>query len=90
MRQVNVYPNPFYSKISIELSSEGYENAIVSLTNDGNQIIKMFSWPLKPGTNKTALETLDALSEGTYTIAIKEETGKIISSVLIDKQPKKT
>lgn len=85
MDKLNVYPNPFKSRISLEVSSLYNENAIVSMVDSQEKIIKMFSWYLKTGTNKTSLDGLAALPSGTYRIILKDTNGTAIGDVSITK-----
>jgi hypothetical protein len=86
MDRVTVYPNPFQSRISLEVSSLHNETAIVSMLNDQARIIKMFSWYVKAGTNKTSLDGLASLPTGAYTILLRDTSGNIISETKITKE----
>lgn len=85
MISMNIYPDPFTAKISLEVTCNAYESTIVSLLDNQNKIIKMFSWQLKPGTNKTSLESLGSLPQGDYYLNMKDINGTIISKKLIQK-----
>ena len=73
--QVSIYPNPFISSLSFEVTVESNVTAIVQMLNQDLKIIRMLSWHLKKGTNKTTIEDLDALPAGTYYIDIKNPDG---------------
>src|ERR1044072_3483311 len=85
MDKVTVYPNPFQSRISLEVSSLHSETAVVSMLNNKERIIKMFSWYIKAGTNKTSLDGLSSLPAGTYLIQLRDTSGNIISETPITK-----
>ncbi len=86
MRQFNIYPNPFSHRISLEISSEEKETVIVSLLSKSGSIIRMFSWPLKPGINVTSLDGLRNLPAGEYGIQFKDTSGNILNTVAINKE----
>jgi coproporphyrinogen III oxidase-like Fe-S oxidoreductase len=86
MDRVTVYPNPFQSRISLEISSLHNETAIVSMLNSQNKIIKMFSWYIKAGTNKTSLDGLASLPADTYRILLTDTNGGAISETKIIKK----
>ncbi len=74
--QVSVYPNPFDTILSFEVVVENNESAILRMLDQKQKIIKMISWTLKKGTNKTSFDNLDPLPPGNYYIDIKNMDGK--------------
>ena len=74
--QVTIYPNPFASTLSFEVVVEHNESAIVRMLDQKQKIIKMMSWNLKRGTNKTSFDDLQGLPAGSYYIDIKNMEGK--------------
>ncbi len=74
--QVSVYPNPFHTTLSCEVVVENNEFAILRMLDQKQKIIKMLSWSLKKGTNKTSFNDLDFLPPGNYYIDIKNIDGK--------------
>lgn len=74
--QVSILPNPFLSTLSIEVIVENNSSAIVQLMDQHLKIIKMMSWDLKKGTNKTSIDNLDNLPAGDYYVDIKNIDGK--------------
>ena len=86
MEQVTVYPNPFISKISLEITSLDNKTAIVSLLNSQERIIKMFSWNVKAGMNKTSINGLGSLPAGTYRLVLKETNGTPLHDTKITKE----
>lgn len=86
MYNVKVYPSPFVNRISIEVSCNHAETSIVSMMNQDQKIIKMFSWHLKPGINKTTLDGLSSLEPGSYYIDLKDLSGNVAVSTSVDKQ----
>lgn len=74
--QVSIYPNPFLSTLSVEVIVEHNASAIVQMLDQGLKIIKMLSWNLKKGTNKTSIDDLEDLPAGNYYVDIKNSDGK--------------
>ncbi len=74
--QVSIYPNPFEYNLSFEVIVENNESTIVRMLDEKHKIIKMMSWNLKKGTNKTSFDNLQALPSGNYYIDIKDMEGK--------------
>ncbi|MFQ3575937.1 MAG: fibronectin type III domain-containing protein, partial [Cytophagales bacterium] len=76
------YPNPFKESISIDISSKGFDNATVEVS-DLNGIRKFEKvYELNGGANKINLsykEVWNSLSKGTYILKIKRESGKFDS-----------
>lgn len=72
---VSIYPNPFVSSLSFEVIVENNFSAIVQLLDQDLKIIRMLSWLLKKGTNKTTIEDLELLPAGTYYVDIKNHDG---------------
>ncbi|MEO5998970.1 MAG: hypothetical protein ABIQ00_20025 [Chitinophagaceae bacterium] len=73
--QVSIYPNPFISSLSFEVIVENNVSAIVQMLDQDLKIIRMLSWLLKEGSNKTTIEDLEFLPAGTYYIDIKNHEG---------------
>lgn len=74
--QVNIYPNPFLTTLSVEVVVETNSSAIVRMLDHDQKIIKMLSWNLKRGSNKTSLNDLDSLPAGAYFLDIKNMDGE--------------
>ena len=74
--QVSIYPNPFLSTLSFEVTVEHNASAIVQMLDVDLKIVKMLSWNLKKGTNKISLDDLGALPAGNYYVDIKNIDGK--------------
>ena len=83
--QVSIYPNPFASTLSFEVVVEANESAIVRMLDQKQKIIKMMSWNLKKGTNKTSFNDLQSLPSGTYYIDIKNMAGNNMFNMKVDK-----
>lgn len=76
--QISVYPNPFGSTLSFEVVVQQDESVIVRMLDQKQRIIKLMSWSLKKGTNKTSFDDLDELPSGNYYIDITGSEGKTL------------
>ncbi|MEJ7736550.1 MAG: T9SS type A sorting domain-containing protein [Chitinophagaceae bacterium] len=83
--QVSIYPNPFASSLSFEIIVENNEATIIRLLDQKQKIIKMISWHLKKGTNKTSFDNLQSLPNGNYFVDIKNLDGSNLFSTKIAK-----
>ena len=77
--EISVYPNPFDSSITIELTCVEKENYILLLADLANsKIIRMLSAGLGKGLNSIPLENLGSLHSGAYQLDIKNSTGELV------------
>ena len=83
--QVTIFPNPFLSSLSFEVIVENNASAIIQMLDQHLKIIKMLSWNLKKGTNKTSIDDLDDLPAGNYYVDIKNMDGKNLFATKIVK-----
>ncbi len=80
---LNVSPNPFKESFSFEIHSPLSESAEMSLfTAQGDVIVKR-TYAMRNGSNKLFFSDNGLLSEGTYYIAVKSESGKLFSSKIV-------
>jgi hypothetical protein len=84
--QVQAYPNPFASNISLEVVCVQDEQVIFRLYNPMGKVIKMSYWKLVNGMNKIILDNLDRLNPGTYTIELKDQNEGILYSTELLKE----
>jgi len=71
--------------LSFEVIVEQNVTAIVQMLDLDLKIIRMLSWDLKKGMNKTVIEDLESLPAGTYFIDIKHPGGKNLFTTKIAK-----
>lgn len=83
--QVNMYPNPFTNNLSLEVLVDTNLSAIVQILDQSEKIIKMMSWNLKKGTNKTTFEDLQSLPPGEYLLDIKNIDGTYLFDAKLSK-----
>lgn len=86
IKKVSIYPSPFVSRLSLEITITHNSNSIVCMTNESDRIVKMFSWYLKSGTNKTSLDGLSSLPPGNYAVTIRNTEGEIICDTIVTKE----
>lgn len=73
---VSVFPNPFDLILSFEVIIPKSKSIILRIADHQQKIIKMISWSLKKGTNKTSIDDLHTLPAGNYYIELSDMNGK--------------
>ncbi len=73
---VSVFPNPFDLILSFEVIIPKSKSTILRIADHQQKIIKMISWSLKKGTNKTSIDDLHTLPAGNYYIELSDMNGK--------------
>jgi len=76
--KVMVRPNPFYSSITLDVTSEQGKNVIVRIFNEDGRLVKMFSWFLLKGVNVTTVNEMDTLTSGDYQLDMIDQEGKLL------------
>lgn len=74
--QVSIFPNPFDLLIDLEVIIPVNLPTIVRILDHRHNIIKMMSWSLKQGTNKTSFPDLADLPAGNYIVDISNLQGE--------------
>ena len=83
---LSAYPNPFKESLSFEMEVDNNLSTIVKIVNPEGKIVKLLSWNLKKGINKTSLTDLDHLDAGNYFVEIKDMKGTNLVSTKLIKQ----
>jgi hypothetical protein len=83
---LSAYPNPFNESLSFEVEVENNISTIIKIVDDGGKIVKLLSWNLKKGTNKTSLNDLESLMQGEYFVDFKDMNGNNLFSAKLVKQ----
>lgn len=83
--KVNLRPNPFFSSVTLEVTSGQNKQVIVRMMNLEGQIIKLFGWYLLKGTNVTTINELNSLHNGEYVIDILDNGGDVLFSAQLKK-----
>ena len=82
----SAYPNPFKDSLSFEVEVDTNISTIVKIVNPEGKIIKLLSWNIKPGINKTSLHDLEGLAAGAYFVEIKDMKGNNLFSAKLTKE----
>ena len=81
----SAYPNPFKETLSLEVEVDSNVSTIVKIVNPEGKIIKLLSWNIKQGINKTSLHDLRSLEPGDYFVEIKDMKGNNLFSAKLNK-----
>lgn len=84
--KVVVRPNPFFTAITLDVTSEQSRHTIVRMYDTEGHIVKMFSWFLVKGTNVTSINEINALTEGMYHLDLIDNEGKLLYSTNVTKE----
>jgi hypothetical protein len=82
---LSAYPNPFSDSLSFEVDIDSNISTIVRIFDEEGKIIKLLSWNLKKGINKTTLTDLESLIPGEFTMEIKDMKGNTMFSTKLTK-----
>jgi hypothetical protein len=82
----SAYPNPFRDELSFEVEVDNNLSAIIRISDKDGKIMKLLSWNLKKGTNKTSLNDLENWSAGEYFLDMKDMKGDSIFNLKLVKQ----
>lgn len=85
--KATVYPNPFTSQLSLEVSVELKESVIVCMLDREQNIVRMFSWPLQAGKNKVSFNDVTSLADGDYSVTVTNPGGKNLYATKVSKNP---
>ena len=76
--KVLVRPNPFYSSITLDVTSEQGKSVIIRIFNEEGKLVKMFSWFLLKGVNVTTVHEMETLTSGDYQLDMVDQEGKLL------------
>ena len=82
----SAYPNPFLETLSLEVEVDSNVSTIVKIVNLEGKIIKLLSWNIKQGINKTSLHDMRSLEPGDYFVEIKDMKGNNLFSAKLNKE----
>jgi predicted phosphatase len=83
---LSAYPNPFNESLSLEVEVENNISTIIKIVDKEGKIVKLLSWNLKKGSNKTSLSDLETLQQGEYHVEFKDMNGNRLFSATLNKQ----
>jgi hypothetical protein len=80
--QFNVYPNPFYSDIKIELLGACKENGIIRFISfEGKEVLRR-DIEVEKGNNIIVLKDLTYLPRGNYILEVSTSSTKMIKKII--------
>ncbi len=83
--KVNMRPNPFFTSVTLEVTSGQNKQVIVRMMNHEGQIVKLFGWYLLKGTNVTTMNELNNLHNGAYIMDILDNGGEMLFTTQLNK-----
>jgi len=83
VNKLSAYPNPFVNNITIEISTDADDHAILRLRERKGKILRMFSWNIFKGSNLCSLNDLDDLAPGDYILDAVNEEGVVMGNAKI-------
>ena len=83
---INAYPNPFVSRITVEVTADQERQHILRLFGMNGRFVKIVSWKLQKGTNIAVLNDLDSIENGTYTLDIIDEQAHVLNKTMLQKK----
>jgi hypothetical protein len=83
--KVNMRPNPFFTSVTLEVTSGQNKQVIVRMMNPDGHIVKLFGWYLLKGTNVTTMNELTSLHNGAYIMDILDNGGEMLFTTKLNK-----
>lgn len=83
--KVTVKPNALMTAITLDVSCEQSQHAIVRLFSEEGKIVKMFSWYLIKGTNVTTIADIDSIHAGVFQLDIIDGDAELLYKTHIAK-----
>ena len=83
--KVNLRPNPFFTSITLEVTSGQNRQVIVRMSDNTGQIMKLFGWYLLKGTNVTTMNELNSFQVGAYLVDILDNGGELLFTAQLNK-----
>lgn len=80
---LNISPNPFSDVFSFEFNSEINESIDLTLFSTDGELILTKSYTVRKGSNKLFFSDQGSLEAGLYFIAVKSQSGILLSSKLV-------
>ena len=83
VNKLSAYPNPFVNNITIEISTDKDDHAIVRLRERKGKILRMFSWTILKGSNPCSLIDLEELKPGDFILDAVNEEGIVMGNAKV-------
>ena len=84
--QANAYPDPFTSRVGVDVIAEAEQQIIFRMYNQNNNLIKMSYWNLLKGSNKIIIDNVQNLSAGVYTLALQNDMNEVLYEFKLTKK----
>ena len=84
--QAKAYPDPFTSRVGVDVIAEAEQQIIFRMYNQNNNLIKMSYWNLLKGSNKIIIDNVQNLSAGVYTLALQNDLNEVLYEFKLTKQ----
>ena len=84
--QAKAYPDPFTSRVGVDVFAEAEQQIIFRMYNQNNNLIKMSYWNLLKGSNKIIIDNVQNLSAGVYTLALQNDMNELLYEFKLTKQ----
>jgi hypothetical protein len=84
--QAKAYPDPFTSRVGVDVIAEAEQQIIFRMYNQNNNLIKMSYWNLLKGNNKIIIDNVQNLSAGIYTLALQNDLNEVLYEFKLTKQ----
>ncbi|HKP33126.1 MAG TPA: T9SS type A sorting domain-containing protein [Chitinophagaceae bacterium] len=84
--QAKAYPDPFTSRVGVDVVAEEEQQIIFRMYNQNNNLIKMSYWNLLKGSNKIIIDNVQNLSAGIYTLALQNDSNEVLYEFKLTKQ----
>lgn len=79
---VQVFPNPFDKQLSLEITSEEYQDLIIEVLQLDGKSIRRQTTNMLPGKQHILIDNLENLASGMYLISLKNQNGILMKKVL--------
>ena len=84
--KVTTRPNPSFTSVTLDVTSDQNKHIIVRLFDEAGKIIKMLGWYVMKGSNVTSINDLNILSNGKYFLDIIDSEGTVLFNTMLSKQ----
>ena len=86
MMKVTTRPNPFFTSVTLDVTSDQNRHIIVRMFDEAGKIIKMLSWYVMKGSNVTSINELNVLTTGQYFLDIIDSEGTVLFNTILNKE----
>ncbi|HNQ61241.1 MAG TPA: T9SS type A sorting domain-containing protein [Bacteroidia bacterium] len=83
---LRISPNPFAESFNFEISSNTNESAELSLFSSDGSLILRKTYSIRKGNNRLIYSDNMSIEDGVYYMALKTQSGKLLSTKIIKRQ----